>query len=69
MSHADWSLLAEAAPGVELHAIDDELVPLRLLKTAEEIEDIERACELTDACLAHLVGWIRPGMTEQEVRP
>ena len=29
VSHADWAALAEAAPGVELHAIDDELVPLR----------------------------------------
>ena len=25
------------------------------------------ACALTDACFAHLVDWIRPGMTEQEV--
>jgi Xaa-Pro aminopeptidase len=65
--HAWWSALATAAPGVELHAIDEELVPLRILKTPDEVEAIERACVLTDRCFAHLVDWIRPRMTEREV--
>ena len=67
VSHADWAALAEAAPGVELHAIDDELVPLRLRKSPDEVDAIGRACALADACLAHLIGFIRPGMTEREV--
>lgn len=67
VSHADWSALAEAAPGVELHAIDEELVPLRILKTPEEVDAIGRACALTDACFEHLIGFVRPGMTEQQV--
>lgn len=67
VSHADWSALAEAAPGVELHDIDEELVPLRLYKTAEEIEAIGQACALTDECFRHLNAWIRVGMTERLV--
>ncbi|HEX5039802.1 MAG TPA: Xaa-Pro peptidase family protein [Candidatus Limnocylindria bacterium] len=67
VSHADWFRLAEAAPGVELHAIDEELVPLRLHKTPAEVDAIGRACALTDACFDHLVGWIRQGMSEQDV--
>ena len=67
VSHREWSGLAEAAPGVELHAIDDEIAPLRLLKSPEEVEAIGRACALTDACFAHLVEWVRPGMTESEI--
>ncbi|MCC6618884.1 MAG: M24 family metallopeptidase [Chloroflexi bacterium] len=67
VSHAEWAALAAAAPGVELHAMDDELVPLRILKTPVEVDAIGRACALADACLAHLVEWIRPGMTEREV--
>lgn len=67
VSHADWAALAAAAPGVELHAVDEELVPLRLLKTPEEVEAIGQACALTDECLAHLDGWIRAGMTERHV--
>jgi Xaa-Pro aminopeptidase len=67
VSHADWSALAAAARGVELHAIDDELVPLRIRKSAEEVEAIGRACAITDACFAHLVDVVRPGMTERDV--
>lgn len=67
VSHADWSALAGAAPGVELHAIDEELVPLRIHKTPGEVDAIGRACALTDACFEHLGRWIRPGMTEQQV--
>jgi Xaa-Pro aminopeptidase len=67
VSHADWAALAEAAPGVELHAVDDELVPLRLLKTDDEVDAIGRACSLTDACFDHVAGWVQAGMTEQQV--
>ena len=65
--HADWAGLAEAAPGVELHAMDDELVPLRVRKSADEVDAIARACALTDACFDHLVQFMTPGMTELEV--
>ena len=67
VSHADWSALAEAAPGVELHAIDEELVPLRIIKTPEEVDAIGRACALTDVCFEHLGSFVRPGMTELHV--
>lgn len=67
VSHADWAALAAAAPGLELHAMDDELVPLRILKSADEIDAIGRACSLTDACFAHLVHFVNAGMTEHQV--
>jgi Xaa-Pro aminopeptidase len=67
LSHGEWTALAEAAPGVELHAMDDELAPLRLIKTPEEVDAIGRACALTDACFAHLVEFVQPGMTERRV--
>lgn len=67
VTHADWSALSEAASGVEFHAIDDELVPLRILKTAEEVHAIGRACALTDDCFAHLFEFVRVGMTERHV--
>ncbi len=67
VSHADWAALAEAAPGVELHDVDEELVPLRLLKTPEEVEAIGQACALTDECFRHLNTWIRVGMTERHL--
>jgi Xaa-Pro aminopeptidase len=67
VTHADWAALAAAAPGTELHDVDAELGSIRLHKTPEEVDAIGRACALTDDCFAHLVDWIRPGMTEREV--
>ena len=67
VTHADWSALAAAAPGVELHAMDEEIAPLRLFKTDDEVEAIRQACELTDACFDHLMSFVRVGMSEKEV--
>jgi len=67
VTHADWSGLAASAPGVELHAMDDEIVPLRLIKTDDELEAIGRACDMADDGFAHLLEFVQPGMTENEV--
>jgi Xaa-Pro aminopeptidase len=65
--HATWAALAAAAPGTELHQVDDELVPLRIVKSDDEVAAIEAACALTDACFSHLAEVTHPGMTEREV--
>jgi Xaa-Pro aminopeptidase len=67
VTHADWTSLAAAAPGVELHAMDDELVPMRLIKTDDEIAAIGRSCALADDGFAHLLEFVKPGMTELEI--
>jgi Xaa-Pro aminopeptidase len=67
LTHADWSALAAAAPGVELHAMDDEIVPLRLIKASDELDAIGRACAMADDGFAHLLTFVQPGMTENEV--
>ena len=43
------------------------LDPLRQVKDADEIACIRRACEIADAAFAHIVTYIRPGMTERAV--
>jgi Xaa-Pro aminopeptidase len=65
LSHADWAAI-EAA-GLELVPVDEPLAALRLVKDANELTAIERACALTDACFAYLTSTIRVGMTEREV--
>jgi Xaa-Pro aminopeptidase len=67
LTHGTWERLASAAPGVELVAVDEQLAALRVRKTPDEADAIARACELTDACWDYLLGWITPGMAEQEV--
>jgi Xaa-Pro aminopeptidase len=65
LSHAAWASLVAA--GLALEPVDRELEGLRLRKDEAELEAIGRACALTDACFAHLLDTVRPGMTEREV--
>ena len=65
LSHADWS--ATVAAGPKLMPVDDQLRDLRLVKDADEVDAIQRACALTDACLEHLLTVVRPGMTERAI--
>ena len=39
----------------------------RAIKDEQEIENIKKACEITDKCFEHLIGYIKIGMTEKEV--
>ncbi len=39
----------------------------RTIKTEEEIKNIIKACEVTDNCFAHILSYIKPGMTEIEI--
>jgi len=65
LSHDDWTALETA--GLGLVPIDEPLAALRLVKDADELAALERACALTDACFEHLVATVRPGITEREV--
>jgi Xaa-Pro aminopeptidase len=66
LSHAHWAALQDAWGG-ELVAVDEPLNELRLIKDAAEIDALQRATALTDACFDHLIAFVRPGMTEREV--
>ena len=39
----------------------------RMIKDEDEIEDIRKACKITDECFEHIVNYIRPGMTEKQI--
>lgn len=39
----------------------------RMIKDEEEIEKIKKACEITDDCFKHLIGYIKEGMTEKQI--
>ena len=39
----------------------------RMIKDEEEIENIKKACQVTDKCFEHIVDYIRPGMTEKQI--
>ena len=39
----------------------------RIIKDAEEIENIKKACKITDECFEHIVNFIKQGMTEKQI--
>ncbi len=45
------------------HLVED----LRMSKDEEELQAIRRAVALADEALAHIYGWMQPGMTERQV--
>ena len=67
VSHAAWDGIAQLAPATELVAIDDDLVPLRIVKDSTELAAIERACAFTDACFEQMLPLIRAGVSELEL--
>lgn len=52
---------------VELVSTREVVEHQRVVKDAEEIAAIERAMAITDETFAHLLDYLRPGMTEREV--
>ena len=39
----------------------------RMIKDKEEIEYLEKACEITDNCFSYILSYIKPGMTEKQI--
>ena len=39
----------------------------RMIKDEEEIENLQKACEITDKCFKHLLEFIKVGKTEKEI--
>ncbi|NLJ83408.1 MAG: aminopeptidase P family protein [Halanaerobiaceae bacterium] len=52
---------------VELQRTTDLIEGLRVIKEQEEIEKIRKAVEITDAAFAHILDFIKPGVTEREI--
>ena len=39
----------------------------RMIKDEEEIENIKKACKITDDCFSYILNYIKPGMTEKQI--
>lgn len=47
---------------------NDVVIGLRAVKDEDEIDRLKAAQAVTDAAFAHIVGFIKPGMTEREIQ-
>lgn len=53
--------------GIQLESVSNLVGPLRMIKTAEEIELTRKSCQLADACFTHVQRMLRPGVVEFDV--
>lgn len=60
--------LAKVSVACLLPRLHGDLVDLRQVKDAQEIDLMRRAQAVTDAAFDHICGFIEPGLTEQQVR-
>ncbi len=62
-----WDFFTIDLPGAEFVFVTKEFIALRLLKSAEEVQFLERSAELGDVGLRAMQERVKPGMTEGEV--
>ena len=60
--------VASACPGLPLRETSDVVLGLRAVKDAGEIARMRAAQAVADAAFAHIVSFMRPGMTERAVQ-
>jgi Xaa-Pro aminopeptidase len=60
-------LLTESKDAFTLKALRGVIEPLRVSKDEAELALIRQAQQITDETFTHLLGWLRPGLTEKAV--
>lgn len=63
----DFAAYRQALAQQELVSITGLVEALRMVKDADELALMRRAAEITDQAFQHVLGFIRPGVTEREV--
>jgi Xaa-Pro aminopeptidase len=59
--------LKKQFPGAELLKADATLLPLRFVKSANELESVRKAYEISELAIDAIINEIKPGMTEFQV--
>ncbi|MEA4882884.1 MAG: Xaa-Pro peptidase family protein [Clostridia bacterium] len=67
MTFSEYDAIGKALEGVEMVPTKGAVESLRMLKSPAEVELIAEACRLTDKAFSHILGFIKPGVTEIEV--
>ena len=67
VTYKEYHFLKQKYKINNLAETEDIIEKLREVKDEEEIENIRKACEITDACFEHLKDFIKIGKTEKEI--
>ncbi len=64
---SNYLLMKRDLRGIRLVPGGDMVNHLRMVKDEDEISSIRKAAEITDACIEHLMGIIKPGIIEWDI--
>ncbi len=67
LSYERYLSLCERYPSVEFVNIGSMIEELRMIKTAQEIEYMQKAQDMTDKAFSHILNVLNPDMTEIDV--
>lgn len=67
MRLTEWLALTGIDPSLKAVRVENDLTRIRARKGADEIEQMRRAVAISQQALDHLLGEIKPGMTEQQI--
>lgn len=67
LSFFEFRKFEEALKPVKLKPFDSQIENLRQIKNKEEVIKIQKAAEIADLAFNHILGFIRPGLTEKEI--
>ena len=66
--HVNYNTYKLLNESFELIALTGEIEEIRMIKNPEELELIKEACRIADQTYEHILTFVKPGMTELEVK-
>lgn len=67
VSYSLYEDLRKSSEDIEWIGIAGFIEEIRMVKTAEEIATIKQACRIADHTFAHIIKYIKPGITERDI--
>lgn len=67
VTYGQYKELAEKLENTELVPLEGAITKLRAVKSEEEIALLQRAAAITDEAFTHILSFIRPGISEEDI--
>lgn len=66
--HVNYNTYSKIKDDFEVVPLTGEVEKIRLIKTEEEVDLIQKACEIADQSYEYILTYVKEGMTEMEVK-
>lgn len=67
ITYGQYMDISQKLSNTTLLPLDKDILELRAVKTSEEVKNIEKAASIADDAFKHILGFIKPGLTELHI--